>query len=213
MGEAFLEGFGALGFGDPIGVFAAAAWGEGGESFGGGFVFFECGGERGRNANGAWLGGARAHGAVDGLGALAGGDEFAGEAHIGEQVFVAGQVFHGSDAAEGAHGVAGGVAVFGESFLHFRAPKTEGAVLLEGGHVGENHALLNEEGHAPLDGFCGLGTSLMHEIAEMMEDRLGEGRGLFDVGVNARVSMYFGHRGSSGGRERVYTKSKMGNRN
>ena len=48
LGYTFLFGFRALGFGDPVGIFAAGTEAKGFEGFGGDFVFLEGCGECGR---------------------------------------------------------------------------------------------------------------------------------------------------------------------
>jgi predicted amidohydrolase len=58
---------------------------------------------------------------------------------------------------------------------------------------GENDSLLQEEGHAPFDGFGSAGAGPVHEFAEMLQDRLREGRSFFNVGVYAWVACSFGH--------------------
>src|SRR6516164_4111641 len=70
---------------------------------------------------------------------------------------------------------------------HFFPPETEGAVLFEGGHARDDNALLDKKRHAPLYGFIGVRTRLMHQLAQVSKDWLRERRGFLDVCVYAWV--------------------------
>ena len=64
-------------------------------------------------------------------------------------------------------------------------PEAEAAVLFEGRHVAEDHALVLEERAAPLDSFDDPGTGPMHQLAEVNENGLSKGFGLGDIDIDA----------------------------
>src|SRR5580765_466066 len=179
--DAGLAGGFALGVGDPVGVLALAGGAEAGPDFLRCFVFLEGSGEVG-GCFGCRAGGLL--GARHGFGAVV--DESCGLLDVAGEDFVGREIFEGGDLAERAHAVAVDALLL-EPCLHGSAEEAEAAVGLEGGEVAEHLALVGEEGHGPLDALFDIGDGLMDELTEVGEDRLGEGRGAVDVGVDAGV--------------------------
>ena len=64
-------------------------------------------------------------------------------------------------------------------------------MLFEGGH-GAVHSLVAEVGEAPLDLFDDVGAGFVNELADVAQDGLSEGGGLFNVGVDARIASSHG---------------------
>src|SRR6266849_8376190 len=56
-------------------------------------------------------------------------------------------------------------------------PETDPAVRLEGGHRA-HRAAVDEEGAVPLDALLDLGAGGVHHLAQVLDDRLGEGGSL-----------------------------------
>lgn len=75
----------------------------------------------------------------------------------------------------------------GQQRGHLFLPETEVAMSFERGHGAENFFEIEEHRPTPLDGFYGLGAGSVDELTETLQDRLGEGWGVFDVLVYARV--------------------------
>src|SRR5206468_9058950 len=74
-------------------------------------------------------------------------------------------------------------------------PETDPAVRLEGGHRA-HRATVDEEGAVPLDALLDLGAGGVHHLAQALDDRLGEGGSLTQVGVEGEVAL--GHSPSLG---------------
>ena len=77
--------------------------------------------------------------------------------------------------------------------VHLRAPETDGAVLLECGHVTEDDAAQREERHAPFDRFFDIRAGLVDELADVRQNRLREGLRLRDVGIDPGIEFLFFH--------------------
>src|ERR1700682_200576 len=70
-------------------------------------------------------------------------------------------------------------------------PETDPAVRLEGGHRA-HRAAVDEEGAVPLDALLDLGAGGVHHLAQVLDDRLGEGGSLTQVGVEGGVALGHG---------------------
>ena len=107
------------------------------------------------------------------------------------------------EAAEQAHGLAGLGGFPGQGGLQGLAGmQAEGGVGLEGGEVGEHLPPVGEERHAPLEVLLGARAALVHQCAQVLEDRAGEGGGFRDVGVDAGIGFHGHARRLPAGRRR-----------
>ena len=102
-------------------------------------------------------------------------------------MLVGGQVFDVREPSERTHGVRLQKLCVAQDGGDFFAPESEAAMLLECGHVGEDDALVFEEGPAPFDGFDDARTGLVYQFTDVIQDRLCEGFGLGDVGVDLAI--------------------------
>src|ERR1700691_2762304 len=69
-------------------------------------------------------------------------------------------------------------------------------MLLERRHAADD-AVVGEGRHPPLEGLLDLGIRLVHQLADVLQDRLGEVRGLSDISVDAWVFLAHGSAPSS----------------
>jgi len=64
-------------------------------------------------------------------------------------------------------------------------------MLFERGHAGQHDSLLHEERHAPLDGFGNARAGLMHQLAQVCQQRLRKWRGRFNVYIHPGIELFF----------------------
>src|SRR3546814_6285725 len=77
------------------------------------------------------------------------------------------------------------------------APEAEGRMFLERRHAREILSVQYEMRDAPFQRLLNAGCMLMHQFAQMVQDRLREGLRLRDIGIDARVAVQPGHRAAT----------------
>lgn len=186
-GDALVAGLGALGVGNPLDVFALATGAEGGEGCRRLLAGLEGFGEFGGRFRGGRGGFDHFVPSSDGAGVLVGIDEGDGLAQEAEHLLATGQVLKAGEAAKRTHGVGLKNLCLAQDGGDFFSPEAEGTVLLKGGHVTEDDALVFEEGAAPLDGLDYAGAGFVDQLTDVIEDGLREWSGPGDVGVDAGI--------------------------